>query len=220
MIGLLIVDDHAIVRQGLERLLGGRPGIDVVGTAATGEEGVDACTRMRPDVVLMDLEMPGGIDGIEATRRIHAARPATAVVILSSFSDGPRILRALDAGAVGYLLKDAPADELERGIHSAAQGGSPLHAKVARALVDGRRRRAADGFSEREREVLALVGAGLSNKRIALRLGITERTVKGHLTNVFRRLGVDDRTQAALWAQRNGFGSHEEIVTRIPSAGA
>lgn len=206
MTRILIVDDHAIVRQGLERLLGGRTGLEVVGTAAGGEEGVAACRTLNPDVVLMDLEMPGRIDGIEATRQINDAMPATAVLVLTSFSDRPRILKALDAGAVGYMLKDAAADELERGIHAAARGESPLHSKVARTLVEGRRQREDDGFSDREREVLGLIVEGMSNKRIALRLGITERTVKGHLTNIFRRLGVDDRTQAALWAQRHGFG--------------
>ncbi|MFN8124203.1 MAG: response regulator transcription factor [Thermoleophilia bacterium] len=221
MIRLLIVDDHLILRQGLERLLGGREGIEVVGTASSGEEAVAACAALRPDVVLMDLEMPGVLDGIAATARVTAAIPGTSVIILTSFDDHQRIHRALDAGAVGYLLKDASADDLERAVRAGARGESPLDPKVARALVEGRQQqRRDDGFSDREREVLALVAGGYSNKRIAMRLGITERTVKGHLTSIFRRIGVDDRTQAALWAQRNGIvPPGEGAAARLPNLG-
>jgi len=156
-----------------------------------------------PDLVLMDLEMPI-VDGIEATRRIKAAQPQVAVVVLTSFSDRGRILGALDAGAAGYLLKDVEPDELARAIRAAAAGDVPLDPKAARALLTSRTMPSpGDELSEREREVLLLVAAGLPNKLIARRLSISEKTVKAHLTNVFRELGVTDRTQAALWAVEN-----------------
>ncbi len=153
----------------------------------------------------MDLEMPPP-DGIESTRLLREAHPEVAVVILTSFSDRARILEALDAGAVGYLLKDATPAELERGIRAAARGEAPLDPRAASALLAARPRpSAADGLSPREREVLVLVAEGLPNKLISRRLGISEKTVKAHLTSVFRTIGVDDRTQAAVWAVRHGL---------------
>ena len=160
---------------------------------------------MRRDVVLMDLEMPR-LDGIEATRRIRAAAPGSSVVVLTSFSDRDRILDALDAGAVGYLLKDAEPEELLRGIRSAARGESPLDPKAARSVLEARATaRPPIELTAREREVLECVAAGLPNKLIARELDISEKTVKAHLTRVYQAIGVTDRTQAALWAQRNGF---------------
>ena len=153
----------------------------------------------------MDLEMPV-LDGIEATRRIRAESPGVAVVVLTSFSDRERILRALDAGAAGYLLKDADPAELARAVRAAARGDAPLDPKAARALLSARTEGSpGDALSEREREVLLMVAEGLPNKLIARRLEISEKTVKAHLTSVFRRIGVTDRTQAALWAERNGL---------------
>ena len=148
--------------------------------------------------------MPGA-DGIEATRRIRSASPTTNVVVFTSFSDRERILRALDAGAIGYLLKDADPAELHRGIQAAARGEAPLAPKAAAAVLEARAGSAPTSLSDREREVLTLVTAGYANKQIARRLGISEKTVKGHLTNIFQALGVTDRTQAALWAERNGL---------------
>lgn len=205
MISILIVDDHGIVREGLQRLLESFDDIAVVGTAQSGEESIDAVATLRPDVVLMDLEMPGGIDGADATRRILADHPSAKVLILTAFSDRPRILRAIDAGAMGYVLKDGPADDLVRSVRAAARGEFPIDPKAARVLMDGRESTSATaGMSARELEVLSLIGLGLPNKEIARRLDITERTVKGHLTSIFREIGVSDRTQAALWAERNG----------------
>jgi DNA-binding NarL/FixJ family response regulator len=146
------------------------------------------------------------LDGIEATRRIVEAQPSVHVVVLTSFSDGDRIMAALDAGAVGYLLKDTEPAALLDGIRAAARGESPLDPKAARLLLDSRRRApAVPELSERERDVLALLAAGLPNKLIAQRLGIAEKTVKAHLTNVYRTIGVDDRVQAALWAREHGL---------------
>ena len=204
MIRLLIADDHAVVRTGLTQLLSDIEDVELVGAATDGEQAVSLCAELVPDVVLMDLEMPS-LDGIEATRRIKKAQPDVAIVILTSFSDRERILRALDAGAAGYLLKDAEPDELTRAVHAAAQGEAPLDPRAGRALLSARTAGSpADALSEREREVLAMVAEGLPNKLIARELGISEKTVKAHLTSVFRRIGVTDRTQAALWAERNG----------------
>jgi DNA-binding NarL/FixJ family response regulator len=209
MTRVLIADDHAVVRAGLSQLLATFPEVELVAVAADGEEAVALAAEHRPDVVLMDLEMPV-LDGIDATRQIRAAQPEVAVVVLTSFSDRDRILRALDAGAAGYLLKDAEPSELARAIDAAARGEAPLDPKAARALLSARRAPdATETLSAREREVLAMVGEGLPNKLIAQRLAISEKTVKAHLTNVYRQIGVSDRTQAALWAQRHGITGRE-----------
>ena len=207
MIRLLIADDHAVVRTGLEQLVATFDGVELVGAAGNGEDAVRLEGERRPDVVLMDIEMPG-LDGIEATRRITADHPEVAIVVLTSFSDREQILRALDAGAVGYLLKDAEPDELERAVRAAARGEAPLDPRAGRALLQARSGASPlDALSEREREVLQLVARGLPNKLIARELSISEKTVKTHLTSIFRTIGVTDRTQAALWAERNGLTS-------------
>jgi DNA-binding NarL/FixJ family response regulator len=198
----MIVDDHAVVRGGLEQLLSTADDIDLVGSAPDGKEAVRVFEHERPDVVLMDLTMPV-VDGVEATRRIIAADPEARVVVLTSFADDRHISDALQAGAIGYLLKHAEPDELLGAIRAAAAGDSPLDPKAARVLLQGRGVRSAQKLSVREEEVLRLVAVGLANKQIARRLGITERTVKAHLTNIFAGIGVTDRTQAALWAERN-----------------
>jgi DNA-binding NarL/FixJ family response regulator len=203
-IRVLLAEDHAVVRAGLERLLAGVDDIEVVGAAHDGLQALELVESLRPDVVLMDLVMPR-LDGRAATRRILAASPQVHVVVLTSFSDRRQIFEALDAGAVGYLLKDAEPEELVSGIRAAARGESPLHPKAAQELI---RARAADGqtadLSPREREVLILIARGYANKRIARELGISEGTVKAHVTAIFQALRVADRTQAALWAQRHG----------------
>ena len=204
MIRIVIADDHAVVRAGLAQLIATFDDVELVGAASDGREAVTLCAERRPDVVLMDLEMPV-LDGIEATREIRDAHPDVAVVVLTSFSDRERILRALDAGAAGYLLKDAEPDALARAIEAAARGEAPLDPRAARALLSAHRASdPAASLSDREREVLAMVAEGLPNKLIAQRLSISEKTVKAHLTSVYRQIGVTDRTQAALWAQRHG----------------
>ena len=205
-IRVLVVDDHVVVRSGLEQLLATTDDIELVGTASNGNEAIDAVGRLHPDVVLMDLSMPE-LDGIEATRRISAEHPSSRVLVLTSLSDQSRILDALSAGADGYLLKHAEPDDIADAIRAVHAGGSPLDPKAARALVESRRTgRDIAQLTDREREVLLLVRDGLANKQIARRLGIAERTVKAHLTSVFQRLGVTDRTQAALWAREHLAG--------------
>jgi DNA-binding NarL/FixJ family response regulator len=210
MITVLIVDDHSMVRAGLQQLLSSDPDIDVVGTAANGSESVQLAKELRPQVVLMDLQMPV-MDGVAATAELRQDNPDVAVVIVTSFSDRDRIIGAVDAGAVGYLLKDASPDEILAGVHAAARGESPLHPRAARELLSARSEqpnRSEVELTAREVEVIGLVRAGLSNKQIARRLGISERTVKAHLTSCFQRIGVQDRTQAALWAERQGIGQN------------
>jgi DNA-binding NarL/FixJ family response regulator len=205
VIRVLLADDHGVIRDGLGRLIASFEDIDLVGSAADGEEAVALSAELAPDVVLMDLDMPG-VDGIEATRRVLAGRPETAVLVLTSFSDRPRILGAIEAGACGYLLKDVAAEEVAEGIRAAARGESPLDPRAARTILTAQAEPdPAEQLSAREAEVLDLLVEGLPNKLIARRLEISEKTVKTHLTAIFRTLGVTDRTQAALWAERSGF---------------
>jgi DNA-binding NarL/FixJ family response regulator len=207
VIRVLLVDDHALVRRGLTDLLRATEDIEVVGALDDGAGAAAAVVELAPDIVLMDLSMPG-TDGIEATRQVLAARPETKVVVLTSFGENARILAALEAGAVGYLLKDTEPEDITKALRDAAAGGVPVSPQAARALLPANRRGAAggaDALTAREREVLALVAIGLPNKTIARRLTISEKTVKAHLSRVFAVLGVSDRTSAALWAQRYGL---------------
>ena len=204
MISVAIVDDHAIVRTGLSQLIDTAPDLELVGAYPDGGAAVEGLVGEPPDVVLMDLSMPG-MDGVEATRQLTARTPDIRVVVLTSLADDQHIIDALDAGAIGYVLKHADPDELLGAIRSAAAGDSPLDPKAARVLLDSKRLRrgAVAELSDRELEVLRHVAAGKTNKVIARDLGITERTVKAHLTSVFNQIGVSDRTQAALWATRH-----------------
>jgi DNA-binding NarL/FixJ family response regulator len=196
---LVVADDHGVVRAGLERAIDGADDIALVGAAAGGAEALELCRRERPDVLLVALSMPGGV---AAARELSATHPEIHVVVLTTPSDRERVLDALAVGAIGYLPKDAAPADLIAGVRAASRGESPRAASPGpRARIE---RRAADELSERELDVLALVGAGLPNKQIASRLAISEKTVKNHLTSIFRALGVEDRTQAALWAQRHG----------------
>jgi NarL family two-component system response regulator LiaR len=210
LIRVLIADDHAVVRQGLRTFLELQEDMEVVADAADGEEAVRAADEHAPDVVLMDLVMPR-LDGVEAIRRIVAGRPETRVIALTSFLDDDKVLPAVRAGAVGYLLKDVLPPELVRAIRTVHAGAALLHPAVAARVVEEVAAPAAPpppdpGLTPREREVLALVARGLANKRIAQELGIAEKTVKIHVSRVLHKLGVADRTQAALYAVREGLG--------------
>jgi DNA-binding NarL/FixJ family response regulator len=204
MIRVVVVDDHPVVRHGVTLMLQVHPDLEVVGAVHDAESGVRAVIELAPDVVLMDLSMPGR-DGTSAIREITALDGRVAVVVLTSFSDPERIQEALDAGAVGYMLKDSEPRTLVNAVRAAARGESPLHPKAARVALRRRSTSAGpvDELTDREQEVLQLVTEGLTNGQIARRLGIAERTVKGHLTHVFERIGVTDRTSAAIWALRH-----------------
>ena len=202
MIRVLVVDDHQLVRAGLVILLEAAPDIQVAGEAADGLRALDAAAATDPDVVLMDLSMPV-LDGVAATRRLLAERPGTRVVALTSFADRQRVTDILAAGATGYVLKDSRPDDLLAAVRAAADGHVPIDPRVAAALLPSREPPLADQLSEREKQVLRLVAAGLANKQIARRLGIAESTVKVHTGNIFRRIGVTDRTSAAMWAKEH-----------------
>jgi NarL family two-component system response regulator LiaR len=207
-IRVLIADDHAVVRQGLRTFLELQEDIEVVGDAADGEAALAAVQRHEPDVVLMDLVMPN-LGGVEAIRRLRALRPETRVLVLTSFLDDEKLFPAVRAGAAGYLLKDIEPAELVRAIRTVADGEALLHPAVAARLMeefsDTERPVAEEALTAREREVLLLIARGLPNKQIALELGIAEKTVKTHVSSILSKLGLTDRTQAALYAVRAGL---------------
>lgn len=202
MIRVLVVDDHNLIRAGLITLLEAAADIQVTGEAADGQQAIEVAAATAPDVVLMDLSMPV-MDGAAATRLLLAGRPDTRVVALTSFSDRQRVTDILAAGATGYLLKDSRPEDLLAAVRAAAGGHVPLDPRVAAALLPSREPPLTDQLSDREKQVLRLVAAGLANKQIARRLGIAESTVKVHTGNIFRRIGVTDRTSAAVWAKEH-----------------
>jgi DNA-binding NarL/FixJ family response regulator len=202
MIRVLVVDDHHLVRVGLVTLLEAADDIMVAGEAADGQQALEVAAATTPDVVLMDLSMPV-LDGVAATRLLLAELPQTRVVALTSFSDRQRVNDVLAAGATGYLLKDSSPGDLLAAVRAAADGHAPLDPRVAAALLPTREPSLTDQLSDREKQVLRLIAAGLANKQIARRLGIAESTVKVHTGNIFRRIGVTDRTSAALWAKEH-----------------
>jgi NarL family two-component system response regulator LiaR len=209
VIRVLIADDHAVVRQGLRTFLELQEDIEVVGDVADGSAAVEAALARSPDVVLMDLLMPG-IGGVEAIRLIREQRPQARVLVLTSFQEDEQIFPAVRAGAAGYLLKDVEPQELVRAIRAAHEGEALLHPAVAARLMEEfasehGRIAAESSLTDREQEVLELIGRGLPNKLIARELGIAEKTVKTHVSAVLAKLGVTDRTQAALYAMRNGL---------------
>ncbi len=209
-ITVLLVDDHTIVRQGVRGYLETQPDIQVVGEAGSGEEAIRLAAEQAPDVVLMDLLMPGGIDGVEATRRVKRASPRSQVIVLTSYHQDEHIFPAIRAGALSYVLKDVAPAELAEAVRKAARGEAVLHAQVAARVVQelqGAPRDAVNPFtdlSERELEVLKLIAAGASNESIAEQLVISEKTVKSHVSNILSKLHVADRTQAAVYAWREG----------------
>jgi DNA-binding NarL/FixJ family response regulator len=207
-IRVLLADDQRVVREGLAMLLGLLPGIEVVGTAADGEEAVRLAVARAADVVLMDMRMPR-MDGIEATRRLAEARPAARVIALTTYADEPTVLGALRAGARGYLTKDAGAEEISRAIDAVARGEAALDRAVQHHVVGAVAQAEAlpDGLTPREAEVLALIADGLSNGEIAERLVVSPATVKSHVNRVFAKAGLRDRAQAVAYAYRTGIAA-------------
>jgi NarL family two-component system response regulator LiaR len=201
MIRVLIADDHAVVRQGLRTFLDLQDDIEVVAEAGDGAEALAAAEQHAPDVVLIDLVMPN-VDGIEAIRGMRELMPETRAIVLSSFIDDEKLLPAVRAGAAGYLLKDVEPQQLVDAIRTVHGGGALLHPKVASRLLE---EIATDPLTPREREVLALIGRGMANKVIARELSLSEKTVKAHVSSILAKLGVADRTQAALYAVRAGL---------------
>ena len=205
---MLIVDDHAVVREGLQAFLELQEGIEVAGQAADGEDAVEAAVRLRPDVILMDLVMPR-LDGVAAMRSLRESVPDARVIVLTSFLDDDKLLPALRAGAAGYLLKNAEPREVARAVRAAHAGEALLDPVVAARLVETLAASGAeeplDRLTPREREVLVLIGRGFPNKRIARELELSEKTVKTHVGHVLAKLGVGDRTQAAVVAVRAGL---------------
>jgi NarL family two-component system response regulator LiaR len=208
-IRIVIADDHVLVRQGIRAFLETYPDLAIVGEAGDAAGATAICAEQRPDVALVDLVMPGG--GIAATRDIRVASPDTAVVLLTSFDDAQQILAAVQAGALSCLLKDVDADGLADTLRKAAQGEAVLHPRVAAHLVEALRRgktpgmQSLESLSQREHEVLGLIAEGMSNLQIAEKLGIGEKTVKTHVRSILAKLGVSDRTQAAVLAWKSGF---------------
>jgi NarL family two-component system response regulator LiaR len=211
-IRVLVVDDHAVVRQGLRAFLDVQEDVEVVGEATNGVEAVEQTRQLLPDVVLMDLVMPE-MDGIEATRKIRALSPRTQVIVLTSFAEDEKVFPSIKAGALGYLLKDVSPAELVKAIQAAHRGEAQLHPEIARKLMDEFSTRAKEpipgDLTERELEVLRLIARGQSNRQIAEELVISEKTVKTHVSNILSKLHLTDRTQAAIYALREGLVPEE-----------
>lgn len=207
MIRVLLIDDHEMVRLGLSAYLTSQPDMEVVGEAAGGEEGIHLALSLKPDVIMMDLVMEG-VNGIEATRRITEKLDTAKIIVLTSFIDDDKVYPVLEAGALSYLLKTSKAHEIAEAIRQAAKGESVLSTKVTGKMLNRIRHQAPDphdSLTDREMEILKLIASGRSNQEIADTLYITVKTVKSHLTNIFSKLEVEDRTQAAIYAHRNGL---------------
>jgi DNA-binding NarL/FixJ family response regulator len=206
LILVLVVDDHPIVRQGLVGVLSDESDLEVVGETGSAREAIALVARLRPDVVLLDLEMPE-LDGVEAIPQLKAAHPPVEILVFTAYDTDERVLGAIRGGARGYLLKGASAEDIARGIRSVAAGGSVLEPRVASKLVAAVKapKRSAVGLSEREREVLRLVADGLPTKQIAMSLSISQRTVKFHVNSIFHKLGAENRAQAVALAVQRGL---------------
>ena len=213
-IRVLVTDDHTVVRKGLSALITSEPGMEVIGEASDGEEAVFKARTLKPDVILMDLVMPRK-DGIEAITEIKSDDPDARILVLTSLSDDNKIMGALKAGALGYLLKDASPDELLKAIRDVHRGESHLHPSVAQKVIHSLRTPEEESREEvltgRENEILKLVAKGFPNQQIAKELDISERTVRTHVSNILRKLHLPNRTQAALYALREGLVSQDEI---------
>jgi len=212
-IRILIADDHPVVRKGLKALLNTEPGLEVVGEAADGEQAVTKASTLKPDVILMDLSMPRK-DGVQAISEIRQEVPGVKILVLTSFAEDKRIIAAIEAGALGYLLKESSPHELVRAVRTVYRGDSSLHPTVAHKLIHSLQRSSegpqTESLTVREIKVLRLIAEGLSNHDIAKKLFISEPTVRTHVSNILRKLHLDNRTQAALYALREGFASLEE----------
>jgi NarL family two-component system response regulator LiaR len=218
-IRVLVADDHAIVRKGICALLATEPGIDIVGEAQDGQEAIRETQRLRPDVILMDLVMPG-MDGLEAIRHIAVHQPEVRILVLTSFAGDDKVFPAIRAGALGYLLKDSDPEELVQAIHQVYHGQSWLHPTIARKLLQelshpSDQRPGLDLLTEREIEVLQLVARGQSNREISSGLTISEATVRTHVSNILTKLNLSSRTQAALYALREGLASLHDTTTTL-----
>jgi DNA-binding NarL/FixJ family response regulator len=200
-IRLLIVDDHPVVRDGLRGMFAGAPEFEVVGEAGNGREAVERAEALRADVVLMDLRMPE-MGGVEAIQQLHKTAPAVSVLVLTTYDTDHDVLPAIEAGAIGYLLKDAPREELMRAVRAAFQGDAVLAPSVARRLLGQVRKPAQEGLTERELDVLRLIAGGSSNREAAAQLFISESTVKTHLLHIYEKLGVRDRASAVSEAYK------------------
>lgn len=207
MIRVAFVDDHSIVRRSLSAYLSAQPDIIVVGEAASGEQALADAAAWNADVIVMDILMPGGIDGIETTRRLKRMLPQVQIIVLSGYSDDARVIGALRAGAITYVEKDSEPEQLLEAVRGAAQGKAVLEPKLMQRVMQAQTMRHSDVLTEREGEVLKLLAEGLTNAEIAAHLFVSEETVKTHVGNILRKLGLAHRTQAAVYAIRNGWVS-------------
>lgn len=218
-IGVLVIDDHVVVRQGLRMFIEMQSDMQVLGEGSNGVEAVELAASLNPDVILLDLLMPL-MDGVEATRKILEKNPSSHILILTSFGEDDRVFPAIRAGAQGYLLKDIQPHDLVQAIRETYQGKAQLHPDVARRLMNAVSGGAPalevkpvpsgdewSGLTEREREVLEFIAQGFTNRQIALKLVISEKTVKTHVSNLLDKLGLEDRTRAAIWALKHGYGA-------------
>ncbi len=204
-IRVALVDDHSIVRRGLSAYLAAQPGIIIVGEASSGEEALNHASQWQADVIVMDVLMPGGINGIETTRRLKRLLPQTQIVVLSGYADDARIIGALRAGAITYVEKDSQPEQLLAAIRGAAQGTAVFEPALMQRVVQAQTMAHSDVLTEREGDVLRLLAEGLTNAEIAGRLAVSEETVKTHVASILRKLGLAHRTQAAIYALRHGW---------------
>jgi DNA-binding NarL/FixJ family response regulator len=204
-IRIALIDDHRIVRRGLSAYFAAQPDIIVVGEASSGEEALQLAESWQADVIVIDVLMPGGIDGIETTRRLKRLLPRTQIIILSGYADDARVIGALRAGAITYVEKDSQPEQLLEAVRGAVQGKAIFEPTLMQRIIQAQTMKSSDVLTEREREVLRLLAEGLTNAEIAVRLSVSEETVKTHVAGILRKLGLAHRTQAAIYALRNGL---------------